>query len=380
MKTKTTFTFLILFTLLFSACGGNDIAANANAKTALTNPPQDHVDTTPPTETPPPNPFSGLIYKDGSALWRIETDGQAVQISSCAPAGFGTALSPDGGQMLYSATDDIWTVDLTSCAEVNLTNTPDTMELNPQYWRSQPDRLIFGANPMMSAGVPGFVTFDGGEYGILDDSAGPNYPVALSPNSSYMAYLSSDGPLIYNFADGARIPFDVGYYGMDASSVVRMDSPTWSPDGAKLSWIATTQNGEDPESWRMNVIVFDLAAQTHTVIFSYIPVGRGGWPPPAVWSPDGQWLAFNAWVQEPLGDYGIWVVKADGGEQYMLRDMNTVTNEMLDQLDAPVWSPDGSMLAFSYAGESALHYYVEVGVWEVLPLSVPEAALLVDWR
>jgi Tol biopolymer transport system component/imidazolonepropionase-like amidohydrolase len=55
------------------------------------------------------------------------------------------------------------------------------------------------------------------------------------------------------------------------------------------------------------------------------------------WSPDGQWIAFQAYWD---GDYDIWVVGADG------TGLSRLTSGPFDDRE-PHWSPDGSRVAFS---------------------------------
>ena len=58
-----------------------------------------------------------------------------------------------------------------------------------------------------------------------------------------------------------------------------------------------------------------------------------------VWSPDGTRIAFARRSQVIDGDYEIWVMDADGGNQRQLTD-----NDRWDE--EPQWSPDGTRVAF----------------------------------
>ena len=122
--------------------------------------------------------------------------------------------------------------------------------------------------------------------------------------------------------------------------------------------------------------VFDLDAQTVQFLRPHSPVGRGGQPPASVWSPDGCWLAFNAWAMAP-DDAGLWVVRVDEQreEEYRL-------DGVISRADPhPVWSPDGRWLAFSSTpqGVGSGIWLAEAETWNLHSLDLPSDAYLVDW-
>ncbi|HET7550075.1 MAG TPA: hypothetical protein VFK04_02220 [Gemmatimonadaceae bacterium] len=67
-----------------------------------------------------------------------------------------------------------------------------------------------------------------------------------------------------------------------------------------------------------------------------------------VWSPDGSALAFRSELPGPYGDYGrIFVINADGTG---LRQVSPETADFTYD-DSPSWSPDGSRILFSRNGQ-----------------------------
>lgn len=142
-------------------------------------------------------------------------------------------------------------------------------------------------------------------------------------------------------------------------------TPAWSPDGKKLAGrVVGLSHGE-----QVGIGVFDLEARTSRLLLQYRLVGMGGFPPAPVWSPDGQWLALHIAAEGTI-ERGLWVVRADGGE-----------NHFLGMGGDPVWRPDARRLAFNRSGPGAEWsiWLAEVGTWRLWPVDLPPRASVVDW-
>lgn len=123
--------------------------------------------------------------------------------------------------------------------------------------------------------------------------------------------------------------------------------------------------------WRIGIGVFDMKTRTASLLHSYEPVGRGGWPLAPAWSPDGRWLVFSVWAWDSA-EAGAWVMRVDGQQEEEYH---------LGQCSTPIWSPDGRWLVCTSTpqGLGSGVWLVEVGRWGLRPLDLPVDAYLVDW-
>ncbi|MBC8449892.1 MAG: PD40 domain-containing protein [Chloroflexi bacterium] len=308
---------------------------------------------------PPP---AGLIYRAQDGLWQVDSVGQPVRIFGRPEA----RLSPDGTQVLYLDQDDLWLADSVSGERRNLTQTPDRVECCAQWWPARPDMIPFGSMPKEADLGPGFgflttVQIDGNGHRVLGETVSYALP-ALSPDGRTIAFDQEGTGWLYRWGVGPE-PFEPVAYGL---SVQRIASPAWSPDGKRLAWVVGSYFDD---RWQIGIGVFDLEARTSRLVHPYEPLGMGGWPEAPAWSPDGQRLAFRAYAQDP-GEAGLWVVRADGGEERFLAAGS-----------GPVWSLGGCRLAFNrYARDQGWTVWVaEVGTWRLRPVDLVPDAAVVDW-
>ncbi len=158
--------------------------------------------------------------------------------------------------------------------------------------------------------------------------------------------------------DGARVAFMAAYrpderpaataiYVADASSglterltEVEVDAlyPRWSPDGLQLVFICRFSLTTAGEICRLNV----ATRQVHQLTDN---LNADGSP---VWSPDGRLLAF---VSDRERNYEIYIMDAESGETRRLTYDREVDI-------APAWSPDGTQIAFTSARDGNFELYL----------------------
>jgi Tol biopolymer transport system component len=159
------------------------------------------------------------------------------------------------------------------------------------------------------------------------------FQTAVSPNGTQIALQVMIAP----HPDAQA--FRIWIVGADGSNPVALTSgppsepsdfaPQWSQDG---QWIVFSRNG--------------TLMQIRPDGTGLAPMSCPGAPcMHGAWSPDGQWLAYTG-MSDDNGDgvgenYDIYIMRADGSGATRLTTSP-------DQEDSPVWSPDGTMLAYNH--------------------------------
>jgi len=158
--------------------------------------------------------------------------------------------------------------------------------------------------------------------------------VTTAPVNAYVLSWSPDGRRIawdaytqgYSFIVAAN---DDGTWGDILTTMGDESECSWSPDGTKFAY---TSWSDETESYE--VFVMDIDGGNVTQITStpngdvYVPT----------WSPDGGSIVYDFTPEEQNGD--IYVVDADGSNSKRL------THDLANDT-SPVYSPDGSKIAFA---------------------------------
>jgi Tol biopolymer transport system component len=168
---------------------------------------------------------------------------------------------------------------------------------------------------------------------------------------------SPDGTrILYGVRGGSLYSVDLG--SGDRSLLVRlpgddldsMDQIAWSPDGA---YLAILNDLVEPGDGRLYVMNAD-GSGVRVLLDNFEP---GGW---FSWSPDGTRLAYAALSGLDVPELLIWTGSLDGSAPSLVashsNDGCQLPNRSFtcDAGGSPVWSPDGSQIAFETARSSWL--------------------------
>jgi Tol biopolymer transport system component len=148
---------------------------------------------------------------------------------------------------------------------------------------------------------------------------------------------------------------------------VWVEYPAWSPDGARVAFMAQTPEGSQ------NYEIYVMNADGTSPMRVTDSPGEDGWP---TWSPDGSKIAFASVRDDcslssapdclSTGDIGpfltLWVMNVDGS------DPHRVSRRFIQ---IPDWSPDGGYIVFGTRGGLGI-VSTDGAAYAELPLGLPE--------
>jgi Tol biopolymer transport system component len=297
---------------------------------------------------PTPTPHPQRVPEEESHIFVLNAgDQQPTHIADgCAPV-----VSPDGQRVAYTKGGDIFVINADGSQNTPVTN--DLAYDSFPLWSPDGQRLAFARDG------------DGTRFLFVMNADG-SQQMQLT-NSSVNTFLPG---LHYSWSpDGQRIAFTVQHgYGAiiyianaDGSRLTALPTefqreywPAWSPDGKKIAFLSENCCANDPAvaypppggppalgfmsdgccGGIISIMNADGSEQTQLTT-----AGDG----PPVWSPDGSQIAFISGRDGRERFQDLYVMAADGSQQTRL-----VTVAAVEPL---AWSPDGQYISFRAAEE-----------------------------
>ena len=166
-----------------------------------------------------------------------------------------------------------------------------------------------------------------------------NFSHAVSPDGSRVAYA---------MVDKSDFSADIVTSAIDGSDRRRLSNnnsvdanPSWSPDGTQI--VFYSDRAGSPGNPTLHLFIMDSDGSDVRQLIPELPIF--GTPHPPVWSPDGSRIAFVA-NREDRVKRGEDVVIVERTSVHTVRPDGSGVVELWETVSNPGWSPDGSRIAF----------------------------------
>ena len=133
----------------------------------------------------------------------------------------------------------------------------------------------------------------------------------------------------------------------------------WSPDGTRLAVLADKVPNTSP--WNATLSVMNADGTERSPLAEGVLVQHVLGSPNVVWSPDGRRVAYATVSDERYNrPFRIWSAAPNGSAPVLIFDATEQAKGGLngDLSGGPIWSPDGTQIAFRYDTNSSKRYLI----------------------
>ena len=269
------------------------------------------------------------------------------------PLGTGTVGNGRIAYVSHTEGAELWVVNPDGTAPVRLVGpigkTPDT--LSDPFWSSDGTTLSYNVNRIGSVGIETINADGTGRRVITPESLQYATSPEWSPDGQRIAFSYSDG------GRGSSI-FVMNPDGTNVSRLTGDDlsasHPSWSPDGTMIAFVVEDLSDSDRlNNFDVYVMNSDGSGVQRLTEDPHLDLDPD-------WSPDGTEIVFRSRRDPVEGSAGaesenspdeIYVMNADGTNA-----RRVTIDDAVDQ--HPVWSPDGTMIAFHSLRDGSDGIYV----------------------